>query len=268
MDEFPVAIVTGGAAGIGEACVRSLAGRGYRVLIADIDGPAGHRLADELVGGGGPAGFIQCDVSLRADVAQAVDRAMSQYGRLDVMVNNAGIAPVGDDLLRLSDELFDRIIGVNLRGVFLGLQTAGAAMVEQGFGSIVSMASIGALPGVLGGFAYDSTKAGVVKMTILAAAQLAEHNVRVNAVCPGMHLTPMAELRTPGADRAAKERLFARMQPIPRFGRPEDVAEVVSWLVSESAGFVTGQSIVVDGGLVSSGWGSRMSEIFRSASSE
>jgi NAD(P)-dependent dehydrogenase (short-subunit alcohol dehydrogenase family) len=264
-NEIRVAIVTGGAAGIGESCVNAFVARDYLVMIADLDDARGESLAQRIVAAGGQARYLHCDVGNRDDIVNVVNRAVHDYGRLDVMVNNAGIAPAGDTLLDLTDDLFEQIIRVNLRGVFLGLQIAGRAMIDQGFGNIVSMASIGALPGVLGGFAYDSSKAGVVKMTILAAAELAAHNVRVNAVCPGMHLTPLAEQRTPGATRRDKEELFAGMQPIGRCGRPEDVANAVVWLAGDDASFITGQSIVIDGGLVVAGWGATMSERFRSA---
>jgi NAD(P)-dependent dehydrogenase (short-subunit alcohol dehydrogenase family) len=258
--------ITGAASGIGEWCARAFAAQGARIAIADVDETRGVAVAESIVASGGEANFLFCDVRSQADVAGLVESITTRWGRLDVMVNNAGIAPAHDDLLELAEADFDQIVQVNMKGVFFGIQAAASVMIEQGSGNIINMASIGALAGVLGGFAYDTTKAGVVKMTILAAARLAPHGVRVNAICPGVHLTPLAESRSGGATREEIKARFAAMQPIARAGMPQDIADAALWLGSEQASFVTGQSIVVDGGLVVSGWGARQAQLFNGES--
>jgi NAD(P)-dependent dehydrogenase (short-subunit alcohol dehydrogenase family) len=252
------AVVTGGAMGLGEAIVHAFAREGARVVIADIDEQAGHALAAAVVAAGGDAFFAHTDVRREDDVAAAVAAATDRWGRLDVMVNNAGIAVAADELLSLDCELWDEIMAVNLRSVFFGMKHAVPVMIEHGGGRIISMASIGALPGLAGGLGYDATKAAIVKMTMVIAARYAQHNIRANAIAPGMMLTPLSTRSMGALSAAEKEANFAVRQPVPRGGRAEDIADAAVFLASDESSFVTGQTLVVDGGLIMAGWGNRM----------
>jgi NAD(P)-dependent dehydrogenase (short-subunit alcohol dehydrogenase family) len=255
------AVITGGAMGLGEAIALAFAREGARVAIADIDQDAGVAVAAAVEATGGEALFIRTDVRREDDVAAAVAAATDRWGRLDVMVNNAGIAVAGqDELLSLDCELWDEIIAVNLRSVFFGMKHAVPGMIEQGGGKIISIASIGALPGLAGGLTYDATKAAIVKMTMVVAARYAQHNIRANAIAPGMMLTPLSTRHMSELSPAEQESNFAVRQPVPRAGQAQDIADAAVFLASNESSFVTGQTLVVDGGLIMAGWGSRMDD--------
>lgn len=246
-----VAVITGGASGIGAASVRLFAEQGARVVIADISDDAGHHLANSL---GPVAVYLRTDVSREADVTAAVALAESRFGRLDCMFNNAGISgPLGGIADTTADE-FDRTVGVLLRGVFLGIRAAAPVLTRQRSGTIISTASVAGLQAGFGGHVYSAAKAAVVHLTRSVAMELGELGVRVNCVCPGGVATPIFGKALGLSDEAATAvdrltPLLAASQPIPRACRPEDVAEAALWLASDAAGFVNGHALVVDGGM-------------------
>jgi NAD(P)-dependent dehydrogenase (short-subunit alcohol dehydrogenase family) len=253
------AVVTGGAMGLGEAIVHAFAREGASVAIADLDEGAGPAVAAAVQAAGGEALFARTDVRREDDVAAAVAAATDRWGRLDVMVNNAGIAIAGrDELLAMDCALWDDIMAVNLRSVFFGMKHAVPVMIDQGGGKIISTASIGALPGLAGGLAYDATKAAIVKMTMVVAARYAQHNIRANAIAPGMIVTPLSTRHLGHLSPEERESNFASRQPLGRGGRAQDIADAAVFLASDESSFVTGQTLVVDGGLIMAGWGARM----------
>jgi NAD(P)-dependent dehydrogenase (short-subunit alcohol dehydrogenase family) len=251
--EGKVAIVTGGASGIGRSTARLFVGEGARVVIADILDDKGWQLAEEL---GPNACYQHTDVTQEADVRAAVERAVATFGgRLDCMFNNAGAGGAMGRLEEITVEGFDATVAVLLRGVFLGIKHAASVMKRQGSGSIISTASATALRAGIGPHIYSTAKAAVVHLTRCAAVELGAQGVRVNCIVPGNTATPIfgralgmpdetAE-RTVGQLRA----LLARAQPIGRAGLPEDIAQAALYLASEESSFVNGHALVVDGGL-------------------
>ncbi len=247
------AVITGGASGIGEATVRLFAEEGARVLIADIQDDKGLRLANEL---GADASYLHTDVSREADVKAAVNHAGEEFGRLDCIFNNAGIAGPTGPIESVSVEGFDEAIGVLLRGVFLGIKHAAPIMKRQGSGSIINTASVAGLRTGYGNHVYSAAKAAVIHLTRSVAMELGESGVRVNCICPGSIATPLIGrargLSIEDADRAVGkvEAAFRDAQPIRRSGTPEDIARAALWLASDDSSFVNGHALVVDGGLI------------------
>lgn len=231
-----VAVITGGASGIGDATVRLFVEEGCRVVIADVQDDRGARLAEEL---GKSASYLHADVSREAHVSGAITHAVSRFGRLDCLFNNAGAGGVSGPIEEIPADGFDHTIGVLLRGVFLGMKHAAPIMKRQGGGSIISTASV----------------AAVVHLTRSVAMELGESGVRVNCICPGGIATPIfgsaLGLAGPEADRVAEQMktLLATRQPIQRAGLPEDIARAALWLASEESSFVNGHALIVDGGL-------------------
>ena len=242
-----VAVVTGGASGIGEATVRLFVEEGARCVIADIQEERGNALASEL---GGLAAYRRTDVTVEDDVKAAVALAASKFGRLDCMFNNAGslgtVGPIED----IPADEFDLTMAVLLRGPFFGMKHAAPVMKAQGSGSIISTASIAGVMAGDGPHIYSTAKAAVMHLTRSVALELAEHGVRVNAICPGGIVTPLITQGLPNAAQAADmvRAGLKSFQPIQRAGEPEDIAYCALWLASDESTFVTGQSIVVDGG--------------------
>ncbi len=246
-----VAIVTGAAQGIGRACAERLAKEGAKVVLTDVNAGSGQRAAQEIAAAGGTAQFVACDVAKEADVQAALAATLKAHGRIDVVVNNAGIL---DDapFLELPVAEFDRILGVNLRGAFLMGQAAARQMVKQGTpagasqaGAIVNMSSINERFALPDHVAYSISKGGISQLTKAMAIALAPHGIRVNAVGPGTIETPLLE----GVikDKAFREKVLSRT-PIGRFGQPREIAAIVAWLASEEASYVTGTTIFADGG--------------------
>ena len=246
-----VAIVTGAAQGIGRACAERLAKEGAKVVLTDINADAGQRAAREIAAAGGTVQFVSCDVAKEADVKAAIAASLEAHGRIDIVVNNAGIL---DDapFLDLPAAEFDRILGVNLRGAFLMGQAAARQMVKQGApagsaqaGAIVNMSSINERFALPDHVAYSISKGGISQLTKAMAIALAPHGIRVNAVGPGTIETPLIE----GVikDKAFREKVLSRT-PIGRFGQPREIATIVAWLASEEASYVTGTTVFADGG--------------------
>ena len=257
-----VAVITGGASGMGEATVRRFVDEGARVVIADLQDAKGNTLADTL---GGAAVYQHTDVAEERDVRAAVERAVAEFGRLDVMFNNAGIGGAIGPIDQTSVEDYDRTMNVLLRGVFLGIKHAAPVMKRQGSGCIISTSSVAGLSGGRGPHIYSAAKAAVINLTRSVAIELAEHSIRVNCICPGGIATPLLAGALGGTEEAlalVRERL-AMLQPIPRSGMPDDIANTALWLASDEASFVTGQAIVVDGGLTAGGRWATMPEGMR-----
>lgn len=240
-----VAIVTGGAFGIGQATAIAFAREGVKVVVADV--VENSETVDRIREAGGEAIFIACDVSKASDVEAMVNATIEKYGRLDYAFNNAGIEGGAGPIDQCTEENWDRTLGVNLKGVWLCMKYELPHMRKNG-GAIVNCASIAGMVGFPGLPAYVASKHGVIGLTKTAALENAQAGVRVNAVCPGVIRTPMID-RFTGHDKVA-EKAFEDQEPIGRLGEPEEVASAVLWLCSGGASFVTGDSIAVDGGWI------------------
>jgi NAD(P)-dependent dehydrogenase (short-subunit alcohol dehydrogenase family) len=250
--EGKVAVVTGGASGIGEGTVRRFVEEGARVVIADVQDGRGSHLAEEL---GPNTAFVHTDVSQEDQVRAVVDYAVSKWGRLDCMYNNAGFGGVNGPVETIDMDAYDQTMSVLLRGVFLGVKHAAAVMKEQRQGSIISTASIAGVQAGFGPVVYSAAKAAVMHLTRCVALELAEFEVRANAICPGLTLTNIFTAAL-GLDDSAREAAISRVDyalhdwaPLGRSGLPADIANAALWLASDESSYVTGQSIIVDGGL-------------------
>ena len=254
-----VAIVTGAADGLGRATSRKMAADGMQVLLVDIDA---QRLAETealIREAGGAAAVCHADVSDEAQVRGYVAAAISRFGRIDAFFNNAGILGAVAPTIDYPIDTFDRVIAVNLRGVFLGLRFVLPAMIEQRAGSIVNTGSMGSAGGVPGSSAYNAAKHAVIGLTKTAALEVAPTGVRVNAVLPGNIRTKMGLSSDARADDTENERLAARLVPQGRMGTPEEIADAVCFLASDAATHITGIELPVDGGVLASSYGTALS---------
>ena len=241
-----VALITGAASGMGKIAAELFAGEGARVVLADVtDGP-GQAAAESI--GGAKAAFVHADVSKPSDVQEAARFAVERFGGLNVLYNNAGIFPADDgSVTDTSEKTWDRVMGINLKGVFLGCKFAIPLMIESGGGSIINVASFVALVGAATPqIAYTASKGGVLSMTREIAVEFARKGIRANALCPGPIETPLlAELL---ADPARRERRLVHI-PVGRFGKAEEIARAALFLASDESSFITGATFVVDGGI-------------------
>jgi NAD(P)-dependent dehydrogenase (short-subunit alcohol dehydrogenase family) len=248
-----VAVVTGGASGIGEGTVRRFVEEGAKVIVADIQDAPGQALAAEL---GDAARFAHCDVTSEADVSAAVEMATSEFGRLDVMFNNAGIVGAIGSITETTYEAWNETVAILLSSVFLGMKHAGAAMVAQGQGgSIISTSSTAGILGGLGPHTYTATKHGVIGLTKSVANELAPHQIRVNAISPGNTATAMTASVISGdhtnTDDAADK--IGMGSPLGYSGFPLDIANAALYLACEESRYVSGHTLVVDAGQTMSG---------------
>ena len=245
-----VALVTGGASGIGRATALSFARQGAKLIIADMNAEGGQQTVHIITENGGEATFVQVDVSKAIEVEAMISKAVETYGRLDCAHNNAGIgsrprAPLHE----CTEETWDRVLAINLKSVWLCMKYEIIQMLKQGSGTIVNTASIMGLVGSWSGTAaYNASKHGVVGLTKTAALEYATAGIRVNAICPGYIQTPLIE-EALTSNPALEAQIVAR-HPVGRMGKPEEIAEAVVWLCSDAASFVTGHTMTADGGYV------------------
>lgn len=244
--ENKVALVTGGGSGIGRAAALALAREGARLVIADIDPAGGRESAQMVQAQGGQAIFVETDVCQAQATVALIERSVAEYGRLDCAFNNAGIEGAMARTADVTEDDFDRLIAVNLKGVWLCMKYEIQQMLQQGGGAIVNTASAAGLVGTHSMPVYGASKHGVVGLTKSAAIEYASKGIRINAVCPSVINTPMAE-RT-FAKFPQFEQGIKNMNPSRRLGEAAEVAEAVVWLCSEKASFVTGAALSVDGG--------------------
>jgi len=247
-----VALVTGGGSGIGRASALAFAREGAKVIVADINIDGGEATAHAIEKAGGNAIFIKADVSQRTEVEAMASKAIDVYGQLDCAFNNAGIeGTLGIPIVDYAEENWDRVIDINLKGVWLCMKYELPRMLKHGGGAIVNMASVAGLVGGKMGAAYYASKHGIVGLTKAAAIEYGQSGIRVNAVCPGVIQTRMGEsLFKASPDPEAEAQIIA-LHPIGRIGTPDEVAESVVWLCSDASSFVTGHAMTVDGGYVS-----------------
>lgn len=238
-----VAIITGAASGIGQATAIRFAGEGAAVVVADLNVEGGEATVRGCRENGGRAVFQKADVSAEADVHALVERAVKEFGRLDITYNNAGFVGALGPLEEITADAWDRTHAVLLRGVFFGIKHSIPPMRQAGGGSIISTSSIAGMRGGFGPTIYSAAKSGVINLTECAAVELGKDRIRVNCICPGGIHTPIAGART---DRGAAS--LAQSQPIPRAGQPEDIANMALFLASGESEWITGASMLVDGG--------------------
>ena len=238
--------MTGAGSGIGRAIALELAAQGMPIAVVDVSNEASEATAAMIVDLGGAAVAIACDVTRATEVETAVDRLLDEFESLTAGINCAGITGPAALTADLTEAEWDHVLGVNLRGVWLCMRAEIRTMLEGGGGAIVNIASTAGLRGGKRTAAYAASKHGVVGLTRSAALDYASRGIRINAVCPGAIETPMLERLTSGNERLAEQ--LARSTPMGRAGRPEEIARVVSWLCSDAASYVTGETISVDGG--------------------
>jgi 3-oxoacyl-[acyl-carrier protein] reductase len=241
------AIVTGSAAGIGKATAMLFAREGARVVVSDVDEAGGRQAVDAIKGDGGEAIFVRVDVARAEEVERLVETSVRTYGRLDVLVNNAAIYLGDGSILSVPDEVWNQIMSVNLKGTYLCCKFAIARMIESGGGSVVNLSSVNALMG-LSLTAYTASKGGVQALTRLLAVEFAPKGIRVNSICPGTIMTENSAAIY--RERPGLEERVTKMYPMGKLGAPMDIAECALYLASDASSFVTGASLVVDGGLM------------------
>jgi NAD(P)-dependent dehydrogenase (short-subunit alcohol dehydrogenase family) len=241
--EGKTAFITGAASGIGRATAIAFTAEGARVAITDRGEAALQETAEQVMAVGGDVLTVTCDVSKPEEVASALAKAVKAFGRIDCAFNNAGVENKAAPLHEIELEEWNRVLNINLRGTFICMKHEIAQMLRQGGGVVVNTSSGAGIRGVAGGASYAASKHAIIGMTKSAAIDYAKQNIRVNAVLPGNIATPMMDRFTEGDIQKAID-----LEPVGRLGKPEEIAEAVLWMCSDLGGFVTGASIVVDGG--------------------
>ena len=246
-----VAIITGGANGMGRTTALLFAREGAKVVVGDIDAQAGASLVAEAKAAGGELLYLRCDVSKEADVAHLVAHAETSFGKLDTIFNNAGIEQPATPSAELSEEIFDRVIGINLKGTFFGCKHAIPALMRNGGGTIVNNSSVAAFANVGGNLSYAASKGAVMSLTRVLAIEYAAHGIRANAINPGVIDTAMnMRNRALAADADGWTTRALAAIPMGRMGTGLEIAETVLYLASDQSSFVTGIGLVIDGGRV------------------
>lgn len=241
-----VVVVTGGSSGIGKATALSFAQKGAKVVV--VDWIENNETTSLLKKTGAKFLFIKCDVSKESEVKAMVEKTIETFGRLDYAFNNAGIEGKSAPTQDCTEENWDKVIGINLKGIWLCMKYEIPEILKQGKGAIVNCASVAGLVGFAGLPAYVASKHAVVGLTKTAALENAKLGIRINAVCPGIIATPMMDRLIKNDKEAEKQ--FVGLEPVGRFGQPEEIANAVIWLCSDQASFVTGHAMAVDGGFV------------------
>jgi len=245
--ENKVAVITGAASGMGKATAKLFAAEGARVVVGDLKEEEGRQTVEEIKKDGGTAVFAGVDVADAAQVQAMIELAVKEYGGLDVLFNNAGIALFGRDgkIADVDEKIWDRVLAVNLKGVYLGMKYAIPRMIERGGGSIINNASIAGLVGFPALAAYCASKGGIIQLTKAAALDYGPQKIRVNAICPGVIRTAMTKDLL---ESEPQEEQMEGATPLGRLGEAEDIARAALFLASENSGFVTGVALPVDGG--------------------
>ncbi|MGA2410893.1 MAG: SDR family oxidoreductase [Candidatus Binataceae bacterium] len=246
--EGKVAVITGAASGMGKATALRFASEGAAIVVADLNSQGAEQVISEIAAAGGRAVYQRTNVSEEADIKALIDRAVKEYGRLDITYNNAGIGGATGHLEDVTVEDWDKTFAVLTRAVFLGIKHSIAPMRKVGGGSIISTSSVAGLAGVAGLTAYSAAKAAVINLTEGAAIEFGRDRIRVNCICPGGVVTPLVYRGQRGGEEAAAKNM-AKTQPIPRAGRPEDIAAMALFLASDDAEWITGTAMIVDGGM-------------------
>ena len=242
-----IVIITGGNSGIGKAAAILFAQEGTKVMVADLSDSLDTELAETVKQSGGEVSFVKVNVTKLGDIENMIEQAIDRWGRFDILVNSAGVLGPRIRTEKYPEEDFDKIMDVNVKGLWHCMKVALRYLVEQRSGNIVNIASVAGHLGMVGHIAYAASKHAVVGMTKTAAIEFAKHGIRINAVCPGFTQTPMLE----GADTdAAYLEALQYATPMKRFGKPEEIASAILYLAANDASFITGQSIIVDGGLI------------------
>lgn len=244
--EGKVAFVTGAANGIGRATAIAFAAEGANVVVADVAEKGIQETVRLLEEAGGKALAITCDVQKSEDIKKALDETVKTFGRLDIAFNNAGVEQPVKETTAITEEEWDHLMNIDLRGIFLCMKYEIPLMLASGGGAIVNTSSGAGVKGFKGQAAYAAAKHGIIGLTRSAALDYADKNIRINAVCPGIIETPMMD-RFSGGTPEGRQRVIAQ-EPIGRMGKPEEIASAVVWLCSDGASFATGHALVVDGG--------------------